>query len=45
MTYLVLERFSGMVKRITNDTLQPTPLLDVSVAAGAGERGLLGIAI
>src|SRR5687768_2992285 len=42
---LVLERFSGIVKRITNDTLQPTPLLDVSVAAGAGERGLLGIAI
>jgi glucose/arabinose dehydrogenase len=42
---LVLERFSGMVKRITNDTLQSTPLLDVNVAAGAGERGLLGIAV
>ena len=42
---LVLERFNGKVKRIINDTLQPKPLLDVSVAAGAGERGMLGIAI
>src|SRR5688500_14561645 len=42
---LILERFSGMVKRITNNTIQPAPLLDVSVAAGAGERGLLGIAV
>lgn len=42
---LILERFSGMVKRITNNTIKPAPLLDVSVAAGAGERGLLGIAV
>jgi glucose/arabinose dehydrogenase len=42
---LVLERFNGKVKRIINDTLHPKPLLDVSVAAGAGERGMLGIAI
>lgn len=42
---LILERFSGKVLRIINDTIQPEPLLDVSVAAGAGERGLLGIAI
>jgi glucose/arabinose dehydrogenase len=42
---LVLERFSGKVKRIMNNTLESLPLLDVNVAAGAGERGLLGVAV
>jgi glucose/arabinose dehydrogenase len=42
---LVLERFNGNVKRIINDTIQPKPLLDVNVAAGAGERGMLGISV
>lgn len=42
---LVLERYNGEVRRIINETLQPDPFLDVNVAAGAGERGLLGIAI
>jgi len=42
---LVLERYNGEVRRIINDTLIPEPFLDVNVAAGAGERGLLGIVI
>jgi glucose/arabinose dehydrogenase len=42
---LILERYSGEIRRIINDTLQPMPFFDVNVAAGAGERGLLGIAV
>lgn len=41
---LVLERYSGKIKRILNDTLQQEPLLDLNIASGSGERGLLGIA-
>jgi aldose sugar dehydrogenase len=40
---LVLEKNSGTVRRIVNDTLLTEPLLDVSVATRA-ERGMLGIA-
>jgi glucose/arabinose dehydrogenase len=42
---LFLERYSGKVIRIINETVQPGPLLDVNVAAGAGERGMLGITV
>lgn len=42
---LVLERYSGKIMRITNNMVQSEPILDVNVAAGAGERGLLGIAV
>jgi glucose/arabinose dehydrogenase len=42
---LVLERYTGKIIRITNNIVQPEPMLDVKVAAGAGERGLLGIAV
>jgi aldose sugar dehydrogenase len=41
---LVLEKNTGMVRRIINRTMQPQPLLDVNVA-NKGERGMLGIAI
>lgn len=41
---LVLEKDSGMVKRVLDGTVQSEPLLDVSVAT-AYERGLLGIAV
>jgi glucose/arabinose dehydrogenase/plastocyanin len=41
---LVLEKETGLVKRILNGKLLPTPLLDVPVASDI-ERGLLGIAI
>lgn len=41
---LVLERYTGKIMRILNDTIQPEPLLDVNVANGP-ERGLLGIAV
>lgn len=41
---LYLERYSGKVNRIINDTVQPEPLLDVNVANGP-ERGLLGITV
>jgi len=43
--FLVLERYSGKILMITNGTIQPEPLLDVNVAAGAGERGMVGIDI
>ena len=36
---LYLERYSGKVRAIINDTILPEPLLDVSVA-GRGERGI-----
>jgi glucose/arabinose dehydrogenase len=39
---LVLEKNTGKVRRIVNDTLLPEPLLDLSVT-NAWERGLLGI--
>jgi len=42
---LVLERYNGKVQRIINNTIQSEPILDVNVAAGAGERGMLGIAV
>lgn len=42
---LFLERYSGKINRIINETIQPEPLLDVNVAAGAGERGMLGITV
>lgn len=42
---LFLERYSGKVNRIINENIMPEPLLDVNVAAGAGERGMLGISI
>jgi glucose/arabinose dehydrogenase len=42
---LFLERYSGKVNRIIGDTVQPDPLLDVNVAAGIGERGMLGITV
>ena len=41
---LVLEKDTGMVKRIVNGAIQEEPILDVNVAT-AFERGLLGIAI
>jgi glucose/arabinose dehydrogenase len=41
---LVLEKATGIVRRILNDVLQPTVALDVAVASD-GERGLLGIAV
>lgn len=41
---LYLERYSGKVRAIINDSILPEPLLDVSVA-GRGERGMLGITI
>jgi glucose/arabinose dehydrogenase len=41
---LVLEKNTGMVKRIVNGTMLPEPLLDVNVAT-QGERGMLGIAM
>jgi glucose/arabinose dehydrogenase len=42
---LVLERYTGKIIRIINNTVDQEPILDVNVAAGAGERGLLGIAV
>ena len=41
---LVLEKDTGMVKRIVNGVILEEPVLDVNVAT-AYERGLLGIAI
>jgi glucose/arabinose dehydrogenase len=41
---LVLEQANGTVKRIVNGTIQPQPVLDVSVA-NKSERGMLGIAV
>jgi glucose/arabinose dehydrogenase len=41
---LVLEKASGMVKRIVNGVIMEEPVLDVNVAT-AYERGLIGIAI
>jgi aldose sugar dehydrogenase len=41
---LVLEKDTGMVKRVVNSSVLEQPILDVNVAT-AYERGLLGIAI
>jgi aldose sugar dehydrogenase len=41
---LVLEKNNGTVRRVTNGTILPEPLLDVNVG-NARERGMLGIAI
>lgn len=41
---LILERYTGKIKKIVNDTIEPGQLLDVNVANGP-ERGLLGIAV
>jgi aldose sugar dehydrogenase len=41
---LVTEKNNGTILRIINGTVQPKPILDLSVATRA-ERGLLGIAI
>lgn len=41
---LVLEKNTGMVKRIVNGKMLPQPVLDISVANKI-ERGLLGIAV
>jgi aldose sugar dehydrogenase len=41
---LVIEKDTGIVRRIINSTMLPEPLLDVSVAT-FGHRGLLGIAV
>jgi aldose sugar dehydrogenase len=41
---LVIEKDTGIVRRIINSTMLPEPLLDVNVAT-FGHRGLLGIAV
>ncbi|HEY6405040.1 MAG TPA: hypothetical protein VIX38_03075, partial [Nitrososphaeraceae archaeon] len=41
---LVIEKDSGIVRRIINNTTLPEPLLDVNVAT-FGHRGMLGIAV
>jgi glucose/arabinose dehydrogenase/peptidoglycan/xylan/chitin deacetylase (PgdA/CDA1 family) len=41
---LVLEKESGIIKRIVNGTILPEPVLDVNVAIQEG-RGMLGIAL
>lgn len=42
--FIVLEKKTGIVKRIINGTLSETPLIDLEVA-NEKERGLLGVAI
>lgn len=42
--FVVLEKKTGMVKRILNGTISEKPLLDVEVA-NEKERGMLGVAI
>ena len=42
--FIVLEKKTGIIKRIVNGTLLETPLLDVEVA-NEKERGLLGVAV
>ncbi len=42
--YLVLEKASGQIKRVTNGVLQTTPVLDLAVNS-ASERGLLSAAL
>ena len=42
--YLVLEKATGQVKRVTNGVLQQTPVLDLAVNS-ASERGLLSMVL
>jgi glucose/arabinose dehydrogenase len=42
---LVMERYNGRILKITKDTLHPEVLLDLNVAAGAGERGAFGLVV
>lgn len=42
--FLVIEKASGQIKRVTNGVIQPTPVLDLAVNS-ASERGLLSIAL
>ena len=41
---LLIEKDTGIVRRIINNTMLPKPLLDVNVAT-LGHRGMLGIAV
>ena len=41
---LVLEKGTGLVRRITDGAIQPNPVLDLAVNS-ASERGLLGVAL
>jgi glucose/arabinose dehydrogenase len=42
--YFVLEKASGLVKRVIGGVIQPTPVLDLAVNS-ASERGLLSMAL
>lgn len=42
--YLVLEKGSGQIKRVTNGVMQPTPVLDLAVNSNS-ERGLLSMVV
>lgn len=42
--FLVLEKASGLVKRVTNGVIQPTPALDLAVNSNS-ERGLLSMTL
>lgn len=42
--YFVLEKASGQVKRVINNTVQPTPVLDLAVNSNS-ERGLLSMVV
>src|SRR5438874_667198 len=42
--YLVLEKASGQVKRVINNVLQPSVVLDLAVNSNS-ERGLLSLAL
>lgn len=42
--FFVLEKASGLVKRVVNGVIQPTPVLDLAVNSNS-ERGLLSMAL
>ena len=42
--FLVLEKATGQVKRVTNSVISPTPVLDLAVNS-ASERGLLSLVL
>src|SRR5262245_31383618 len=42
--YLVLEKASGLIKRVINGVVQATPVLDLAVNSNS-ERGLLSLAL
>jgi glucose/arabinose dehydrogenase len=42
--FLVLEKASGLVKRVVNGVIQPTPVLDLAVNSNS-ERGLLSLVL